>query len=85
MTLQLHRPDGQGELQPHSGKDVDWRGQLRSPRWGKGMAGRRLPALANPEMNPTSALRSIAFWVGLAVLTFALLVAGYGTGFWHAG
>lgn len=85
MTLQLHRPDGQGELQPHSGQNVDWRAQLRSQRWGKGMPNRRLPELANPEMNPTSTLRSVLFWVALAALTFVLLVVGYGTGFWHAG
>jgi hypothetical protein len=34
-------------------------------------------------MNPTSSWLAVAFWVGLAVLTFALLVIGYGTGFWH--
>ena len=85
MTLQLHRPDGQGGLQPQTGQAPDYRTQLRSPRWGKGMPDRRLPGLANPEMNPTSTLRSVAFWVGLAVLTFVVLVAGYGSGFWHAG
>lgn len=85
MTLQLHRPDGQGGLQPQSAPPADWRTQLRSARWGKGMASGRLPELANPEMNPTSTARSIAFWLALAILTFVLLVAGYGTGFWHAG
>jgi hypothetical protein len=34
-------------------------------------------------MNPTSTWLAVAFWVGLGVLTFVLLVAGYGTGFWH--
>ena len=33
-------------------------------------------------MNPTSTFRSILFWPVLAGLTFALLLAGYGTGFW---
>ena len=28
---------------------------------------------------------SVLFWVGLAVLTFVLLVAGYATGFWGSG
>jgi hypothetical protein len=41
-----------------------------------------LPDLKNPEMNPTSRLRSVMFWAGLGLLTFVLLVAGYGTGFW---
>jgi hypothetical protein len=34
-------------------------------------------------MRPTSTLVSVMFWVGLAVLTFVLLVGGYGLGFWH--
>ena len=34
-------------------------------------------------MNPTSGARSAAFWLALAILTFVLLLAGYGTGFWH--
>jgi hypothetical protein len=42
-----------------------------------------LPALKNPEMNPTSTARSIMFWVGLAALTFVVLVVGYQTGFWR--
>jgi hypothetical protein len=33
-------------------------------------------------MNPTSTARSVLFWVALAGLTFVLLIAGYGTGFW---
>lgn len=83
MTLQLHQPDGRGGLQPRSEDPRGWRAQLRSPRWGSGRRGGQLPALRNPEMNPTSTLRSALFWIGLALLTFVLLVAGYGTGFWH--
>ena len=82
MTLKLHRPDGEGGLEPRPIPDEDWRGQLRSPRWGSGLQGRRLPALRNPEMNPTSVVRSVLFWLGLAAATFMLLVVGYGTGFW---
>jgi hypothetical protein len=33
-------------------------------------------------MNPTSRLRSVLFWGALGLLTFIVLVAGYGTGFW---
>ena len=34
-------------------------------------------------MEPTSRLMSVLFWAGLGLLTFVILVAGYGTGFWH--
>jgi hypothetical protein len=33
-------------------------------------------------MDPTSRARSLVFWLALAALTFAILVVGYGTGFW---
>jgi hypothetical protein len=82
MTLKLHRPDGDGGLKPRPAPEENWRDQLRSPRWGSGLRGGRLPQLRNPEMNPTSTLRSVLFWAFLAALTFVLLVAGYGTGFW---
>jgi hypothetical protein len=82
MTLQLHRPDGQGGLEPRTVSDQNWRNQLRSPRWGRSLRHGRLPDLKNQEMNPTSRLRSVLFWAGLGLLTFVLLVAGYGTGFW---
>jgi hypothetical protein len=83
MTLQLHKPDGQGGLEKRAAQDVDWRRQLRSPRWGSQIGRRkRMPGLANTEMNPTSSARSVVFWLALAGLTFVLLIAGYGTGFW---
>jgi hypothetical protein len=82
MSLQLHRPDGKGGLEPRAVTEKDWRRQLRSTRWGAALERGRLPDLANPEMNPTSARRSIALWVGLAIATFGILVVGYGTGFW---
>jgi hypothetical protein len=85
MSLQLHRPDGRGGLEPRPVQDRNWRQQLRSPRWGSGLRGGQLPELRNPEMNPTSTLRSALFWVGLGLLTFLVLVAGYGTGFWRFG
>ena len=83
MSLQLHRPDGKGGLEPRPVVERDWRRQLRSPRWGAALSRGRMPGLENPEMNPASAARSIALWVGLAILTFAILVVGYGTGLWH--
>jgi hypothetical protein len=82
MSLQLHRPDGKGGLEVRPVSDRNWRNQLRSSRWGAALKGGKLPELANPEMNPTSAARSVAFWVALAFVTFVLVVAGYGTGFW---
>ena len=82
MSLQLHRPDGEGGLEPQP-PEPDWQAQLRSPRWGRGLRRRRLPDLKNPEMNPTSTFMSVLFWLGLAAVTFVLLVLGYGTGFWR--
>ena len=83
MSLQLHRPDGRGGLEVRTTRDRNWRNQLRSPRWGRSLKGGTLPELANTEMQPTSTLRSVLFWATLAVVTFAILVVGYGTGFWE--
>jgi hypothetical protein len=75
VTLQLHQPDGTGGLEPRQETPPDWRAELQSPRW--------QPApLRNVEMNPTSPRRAVLFWLALGVLTFVLLVAGYGSGFW---
>jgi hypothetical protein len=82
LSLQLHRPDGKGGLEVRPAPDHDWRTDLRSSRWGAALKGRRLPGLANREMNPTSSARSVAFWLVLAAITFVMIVAGYGTGFW---
>ena len=82
MSLQLHQPDGEGGLEPRPATPGDWRTQLRSRRWGGGLDSGRLPALRNPEMNPTSRFMSVVFWLGLGLATFVLLVLGYGTGFW---
>ena len=75
MTLQLHRPDGQGGLEPQTETPADWRDQLESPRW-------NAAPLKNPEMNPTRTPAAVLFWLGLGALTFVLLLAGYGTDFW---
>jgi hypothetical protein len=80
MTLHLHRPDGSGGLlpapPPGRGRTEDWRKGLRSYRW-------RAARLRNSEMNPTSTGAAVAFWVVLAGITFALLLLGYGSHFWH--
>ena len=56
MSLQLHRPDGEGGLEPQP-----VRARLAQPararRAGAGLRGGRLPELKNPEMNPTIAAR----------------------------
>jgi len=83
MTLQLHRPDGEGGLEPRPVSDKDWRNQLRSPRWGSDLRGDELPRIANTEMQPTSRFRSVLFWLVLGIVTFVVLVAGYGSGFWE--
>lgn len=77
MSLQLHRPDGKGGLEVRSRSDQDWRTELGSSRWGASLKGGKLPAMTNPEMNPTSSARSVAFWVALAAITFAIIVVGY--------
>jgi hypothetical protein len=84
MSLQLHRPDGKGGLEVRTAADEDHRDLLRSPRWGSSLRGGKLPELENREMNPTSTARAVAFWVVLALITFAVIVVGYGgLGIWH--
>jgi hypothetical protein len=85
MSLQLHRPDGKGGLEPRGVGGGDWRAQLRSRRWGEAWADGKLPELKNPEMRPTSIALSVVFWLGLAALTFGILFVGYGFHFWSFG
>jgi hypothetical protein len=74
MSLKLYRPTPDG-LEAKEPPSRDWRTLLRSRRWE--------PArLENPEADVTSPLAGVLFFVGLAVATFALLLLGYGTGFW---
>jgi hypothetical protein len=82
MSLQLHRPDGEGGLTPRTVSEKNWRRQLRSPRWGTELKGGQLPDHKNTEMEPTSRLRSLLFWLALGAGTFVMLVAGYTTRFW---
>jgi hypothetical protein len=83
MSLQLHKPDGKGGIEPRTVREPDWRQSLQARRWGMSRRAGRLPRLDNPEMNPTSTAMAVLFWLGLGALTFVLLVLGYGTGFWH--
>src|SRR3954447_5108279 len=87
MSLQLHRPDGKGGLEVRTATDEDHREQRRSARWGSSLGGgggrarrgrRPLPELSTPEMDPTSTPRAVAFWVVLGLISFVVLVLGYG-------
>ena len=82
MSLQLHRPDGKGGIEPVPVPEPHWRRTLSAPRWGRGRHDGQLPLMKNPEMNPTPTWLAVAFWAGLGALTFVILVIGYGTGFW---
>jgi hypothetical protein len=83
MSLQLHRPDGKGGLEVRTPAAAeDHRSTLRSPRWGAALEDGELPELRNVEMNPTSTARSVAFWLVLGLLTFAIITIGYLGPFW---
>jgi hypothetical protein len=82
MSLQLHRPDGKGGVEPRAVNETNWGRGLLSPRWGFNRRDPRLPEMKNPEMNPTSTGMAVLFWLALGALTFVLLVVGYGTKFW---
>jgi hypothetical protein len=83
MSLQLHRPDGQGGLEVRPGTGENYRSTLRSPRWGAALKGGKLPKFSTDEMNPTSTTRSVVFWGVLGAITFVIIVAGYASGLWH--
>jgi len=74
MSMKLYRPGPSG-LEPNPVELRTWRSRLRSRRW-------KPATLTNPEMEPTSSRMAVAFWLGLAALTFLTLVVGYGIGFW---
>jgi hypothetical protein len=83
MSLQLHRPDGKGGIEPRPRGEPNWRRTLLGPRWGMNRRDGQLPDMKNPEMNPTSTGLAVLFWLGLGALTFVILVVGYATGFWY--
>ena len=74
MSLKLYRPVP-GGMKPNPVETKNWRGRLRSRRWGA-------PPLANPEARPVRPVWGVVFFGALAVLTFVVLVLGYGSGFW---
>ncbi|MDQ3447690.1 MAG: hypothetical protein M3432_00740 [Chloroflexota bacterium] len=74
MTLKQYRPGPEG-LEPSPVETRNWRGRLRSRRW--------QPAeLSNPDVQHVSPVLGVLFFLGLAALTFLVLLLGYGTGFW---
>jgi hypothetical protein len=75
MSLKLYRPTPDGQLEPNPVEHRTWRSSLVSRRW-------RPAPLANDELQPTSNRIAVLFWVGLATMTFVVLVVGYGIGFW---
>ena len=82
MSLQLHRPDGKGGVEPRPVSQADWRRGMLSRRWGMNRRDGQLPPMQNPEMNPTSTGLAVLFWLALGALTFVILVVGYVTKFW---
>ena len=74
MSLKLYRPGPDG-LEPNPVEQRTWRSNLRSRRWKPG-------ELANTEMQPTSSRAGVLFWIGLAALTFVIIVVGYGLNIW---
>lgn len=75
MTLKLYRPDPDGGLEPAPVTSEDYRKQLRSRRWDAAQ-------LQNPEVEQTDPRIAVLFIALLAGLTFVVLIAGYGIGFW---
>ena len=71
----MYRPSSEGGLQPVPSDGVDYRKRLRSPRW-------QAAPLANPEVEQTDPRIAVAFIVGLLIVTFVVIVLGYGSGFW---
>jgi hypothetical protein len=71
----LYRRTADGGLERAPVTSSDYRDRLRSRRWD--------PApLANPESRGTDPWIALAAIVGLSLLTFAVLVFGYGIGIW---
>jgi hypothetical protein len=75
MSLKLYRPDPDGGLEPAPVKTEDYRRQLRSRRW-------KAAQLSNPEVEQTDPRIAVLFIALLALLSFGVLVVGYGIGFW---
>jgi len=75
MSLKLYRPDPDGGLEPAPVKTGDYRVRLRSRRW-------KAAELKNPEVHQTDPRIAVLFIALLAILTFVIMIVGYGSGFW---
>lgn len=75
MSLKLYRPTPDGGMEPAPVEAKDYRRQLRSRRW-------KPAALANPDVHKTNPWLGWAVIVGLAAVTFAIVVLGYASRFW---
>jgi hypothetical protein len=71
----MYRPSSDGGLEPVPSDGRDYREQLRSARW-------QAAPLKNVEVEQTDPRIAVAFIVGLLIVTFVLIVAGYGSGVW---
>jgi hypothetical protein len=76
MTMKLYRPTPDGGLEPAPVEAKDHRRRLRSRRW-------NAAELANPEADTTDPRIAVAFILGLAALTFLMLVGGAAIGLWR--
>jgi hypothetical protein len=76
MSLKVYRPGPDG-LEPNPVELRTWRSRLRSRRW-------KPAPLTNAELEPTSPGLAVLFWLGLAALTFVVLLVGYGLGIWSS-
>ena len=70
MSLQLHRPNPEGGLEPAPPAQPDYRRSLRSRRW-------RSAELSNPDMHVANPWLAIGLIALLAGATFVILVLGY--------
>jgi hypothetical protein len=75
MTLQHYRPGQDGSLEPARDVPEDYRAQLRSRRWDAA-------PLENPEVETTNPWIAVLAITIISVITFVVLVLGYGSGFW---
>ena len=71
----MYRPGPEGGLEGGAPETADYRDQLRSRRW-------NAAPLENPEVEKTDPRIAVGALVLLAVVTFVIIVVGYGAGLW---
>jgi hypothetical protein len=71
----MYRPGAAGGLEAAGPDRGDYRDQLRSRRWDAA-------PLENPEVEKTDPRIAVGALILLAVVTFVIIVAGYGVGLW---